>query len=400
MTAQPQKFIWLDFVRGLSAIAVCAGHLRAATFVDYSALGSASLLDKVFYAATGLGNQSVMVFFVLSGFFVGGSVLRAGQEFNPMGYTFTRISRLWIVLIPALILTSMVDEVIRALAPSVLSGGFASLWSSGPPSAADYSASLFNFFANVLFLQTVAAPVFGTNGPLWSLANEFWYYALFPLAALALGAIGTRKGRVPFHARVLLGGVVLALLWALPTSITSDFPVWLLGVGAYLLAGRLKPALRPGLLLAGLVAFFAAVAFSKAASLHDAWPLPPNLAIGIGFSILVVALSTTGGVHDQRAAFARFSQGISAFSYSLYLVHFPFVALIGSTLYGPGRMLKVDAAGLAQFGGWMVLLLLIGAAFWWVFERRTDVVRRAIAPARQGRSTPAEQLHPSKMGTL
>ena len=39
---------------------------------------------------------------------------------------------------------------------------------------------------NAFFLQTIVGPTFGSNGPLWSLAYEWWYYVLFPLA---LGAV-------------------------------------------------------------------------------------------------------------------------------------------------------------------------------------------------------------------
>jgi len=38
---------------------------------------------------------------------------------------------------------------------------------------------------NLGFVQTVSVPVYGTNGPLWSLANEFWYYVMFSLIAVA-----------------------------------------------------------------------------------------------------------------------------------------------------------------------------------------------------------------------
>lgn len=79
---QDQRLAWLDFVRGLSSIAVCAGHLRAALFVDFSQLSTPSLAQQVFYFATGLGHQAVMVFFVLSGFFVGGSILKSGANFT------------------------------------------------------------------------------------------------------------------------------------------------------------------------------------------------------------------------------------------------------------------------------------------------------------------------------
>jgi peptidoglycan/LPS O-acetylase OafA/YrhL len=42
---------------------------------------------------------------------------------------------------------------------------------------------------NAFFLQTIAGPTFGSNGPLWSLAYEWWYYVLFPLVLAALWPI-------------------------------------------------------------------------------------------------------------------------------------------------------------------------------------------------------------------
>ena len=73
----------LDLIRGVSALLVMSGHLRAALFKDFAELGNnASSLEKGFYFITGLGHQAVMVFFVLSGFFVGGSVLKSKNNFN------------------------------------------------------------------------------------------------------------------------------------------------------------------------------------------------------------------------------------------------------------------------------------------------------------------------------
>lgn len=64
--------LWFDLIRGCSALLVCLGHLRNTMFVDYSALIHPNIAIKVFYAVTSLGHQAVMVFFVLSGYFVGG----------------------------------------------------------------------------------------------------------------------------------------------------------------------------------------------------------------------------------------------------------------------------------------------------------------------------------------
>lgn len=383
MSAPSHRFIWFDFIRGLSAIAVCASHLRAVMFIDHSKLASSGTFEKIFYVATGLGHQAVLVFFVLSGFFVGRSVLRAGENFRIGSYALARLSRLWIVLVPALILTAVVDHVIGILAPGALTGAFQQVWSSGPVSSDEYSDSALNFFANLLFLQTIATPVFGTNGPLWSLANEFWYYVMFPLCLLAFGFIGsTRYGGQPVW-RLAFGVLAVGLLLVLPSAITSAYPVWLLGLVIHFLIDRLDVTTRRIALGAGIALFIAALAYSKMTDLHSQLGIPPGLLIGIGFCVLCVALANMPQPRNPKSAFVQASHAISSISYSLYLVHFPFVVLIGATLYGSQRMAP-NAVGLAQFAGWMVVLMLVSAGFWWLFERRTEVFRNAVIPALQG----------------
>lgn len=38
---------------------------------------------------------------------------------------------------------------------------------------------------NLGFVQAVPVAVYCSNVPLWSFANEFWYYVMFPLLAVA-----------------------------------------------------------------------------------------------------------------------------------------------------------------------------------------------------------------------
>ena len=101
----------LDLVRGLSALLVMLGHLRGFVFFDLGELENPGIATKAFYFATGLGHQAVMVFFVLSGYFVGGSVLSglAKGRFTLGGYAAARLTRLWMVLLPALLLTLAID---------------------------------------------------------------------------------------------------------------------------------------------------------------------------------------------------------------------------------------------------------------------------------------------------
>jgi len=194
-----QRDATLDLVRGVSALAVMLSHLRAFLLVDFGGVPAPGLFMKVFYFATGLGHQAVMVFFVLSGYFVGGSVL-AGlrkESFRWGGYAAARLTRLWMVLLPALVLTLAADWVGQRANPGAYAGGLNHVFMSGPTPVEPAALGPLAFLGNLFFVQTVAVPVYGSNGPLWSLANEFWYYLLFPLFAVSIWRLTRRTHRNP-----------------------------------------------------------------------------------------------------------------------------------------------------------------------------------------------------------
>ena len=70
--------VHLDALRGLAALAVFVGHLRSLLFVDYytDSVVRGSAIEAV-YLLTSLGHQAVMVFFVLSGYLISGSIFGA-----------------------------------------------------------------------------------------------------------------------------------------------------------------------------------------------------------------------------------------------------------------------------------------------------------------------------------
>lgn len=69
---------WLDSMRYIAALMVVLGHFRAEFFVNYDYLATTQkgFLMSVIYVMTSLGHVSVLIFFVLSGYLVGGGNLK------------------------------------------------------------------------------------------------------------------------------------------------------------------------------------------------------------------------------------------------------------------------------------------------------------------------------------
>ncbi len=357
----------LDLLRGLAAILVCASHLRAFMMVDFGQVGSPGIFDRLFYFATGLGHQSVVVFFVLSGYLVGGSVLAAYQSdrWSWKQYASRRMSRLWMVLLPTLVFTLAVDSLGRHFGYSGYEGVFYSTYNSGPSlqSPADLRAT--TFVANAFFLQTIFVDCLGTNGPLWSLANEFWYYVLFPLLC---GVWFIRKWSVRF----LFSLLALAIICALPGKITLLGSIWLLGVVAFGL-GRIERVRRicshpAWLILAGILSL-GCLAASKTKSIFGT-----DLGLGIAFTMWVVGLAAS----DHHILWLKkIAAGLSEISYTLYLVHFPMMAFFFFGFFN-GKRLSPNAATYLGFAGLLIGTVAFAIVMWWCFERNTDRTRKQI----------------------
>ena len=364
------RYVWLDLIRGLSALAVCAGHLRAVMFVDYAKLQAPGPLEKIFYFMTGLGHEAVMVFFVLSGFFVGGSVLSRKDSFKFEDYLLARLSRLWVVLIPAMLFTVLIDQIIGGILPGLLAGEHHSILNSGPAPNGGYSASIGNFFANLLFLQTLYVPVFGTNGPLWSLTNEFWYYMLFPLLMVAVGVV---KGLL--WKRIVSLGLFFLIALAIAGSLLSGFAVWSLGVVVHVVYQRKKSSSSGWIVFLSGMLFCISLVDSKAGVIYPALQISGSLFVGICFSLFVISLKgkSVSGRWKERIAFI--ARWLSEISYTLYLFHFPVFVLLYAVSYSDGQ-LTLTLASASIYIAWFSAAVVAGVFAWWLFERNTPLVRK------------------------
>lgn len=371
---KPQaRFVSLDFVRGMSALAVCAGHLRAALMVNYANVQTPESFHKIFYFLTGLGHQAVIVFFVLSGFFVGGAVLRASHRFDLSSYAISRLTRLWGVLIPALVLTYWVGELLENQAPQVLSGTYRDIWHSGP-APNEYSSTPLTLLGNLFFVQTILTPVYGVNSPLWSLANEFWYYAVFPLMAVALGVCGDPS---KWPVRLSAGLAAMLMWWLLPSSVQAGYWIWLMGVFAYWVTQAIRPKIRYLCMAGSLSLFLLSLVYSKVPGWQAIAHLDSDFVVGVGFSLVCMVIAAWPASKNPTAlqkAFCNFSLALSEISYSLYLIHFPIVLSLAGIVY-QGSTMQPGLIGLSCFAGWLLVLLLLGGLTWFLFERHTPSIR-------------------------
>ncbi|MBC7956784.1 MAG: acyltransferase [Cytophagales bacterium] len=358
----------LDLLRAASALIVMCGHLRNALLPDFDQLVAPGLALKAFYLVSGMGHQAVIVFFVLSGYLVGGSVIKAGAGFRWIDYAITRLSRLWVVLVPAIAATALLDHLLVQVNPGIFDAAHAAAWHS-IPARGDYSSSLATALSNIFFLQTITAPPYGTNGPLWSLANEAWYYLLFPCLWSLFGGTLSRRQR----ALTLL--VFLSAAAVMPTPMLSLFLVWLMGAAIHAIPPKRFFAAGPYAWASFLVLLAMLLAARTGHLPYKELQLPDQL-LGLalaGWCLHVHATLTS----SRRLPFERAIHAASEMSYSLYLIHMPVVFVLVS-LVSPHAKVAADLQGLALFAGLASLVVALSWGYWWLFERHTALVRNRL----------------------
>lgn len=381
-----QRSTWanthLDAVRGAAALIVMLGHARGLFFnsitgsvfshVAGPALphAASSIGTAVEQLAT-IGDEAVMVFFVLSGYLVGGSVVRAMQAaaWSWPSYLISRFVRLWIVLIPAILIGILIDGAgLHFLAHN---GSIYTAPAGQPyvgPHLHDAIHSIPTILGNLFFLQDIFVPPLGTNVALWSLSNEFWYYLLFPLGLLAAG----------FERRLLLrlayGCAAIAVAILIGPHARFLFLVWLLGVAVALLPQWISAqrAYR-AVVIAALVFAAVFIGVKKFYLLRDTAEI--LVAVAVSVLIYTIKCQTT---HCKTSLYGRAARWTSEISYTLYLTHLPFLVLMCALINSPWAISPIAPAALAKFATAIIATLAWVYLLYYLFESRTDAVRKAL----------------------
>jgi peptidoglycan/LPS O-acetylase OafA/YrhL len=347
----------ISLLRGLAALQVAAAHLRAEFMPGLRSLDNPALWYQGLAFVTGFAHQAVVVFFLISGWLVGGSLLnKRGQPEALKLYAIDRITRLWTVLVPTFALI---------LAIGMLTGSI-------DPRTADFSRdnaySASALVGNLFGLQTISVPQFGNNFPLWSLANESWYYLMFPLLLMAFG--GPR--RVPAMLALAAAAVLL------PFNIVLYFSIWLLGAAFSRVRLECGAATRIALLaVLGALSVF----FRLKGNNDDMGPASfgQDLLLSVIFLLFLSSTILRPSPAIRLAPVRNAANFFSNFSFTLYVIHIPVLGMLswlGMTLFGQSKLGGDSVVDLGLYALMLAMVIVFAYGFYRLFEARTAQVRR------------------------
>lgn len=350
-------FVLLDWIRFLAALLVVFCHVRPEHWVAWNELDadSRTWAAKLFLMMIRIGPESVVIFFVLSGYLVGGKVIQrcADGTFAAADYFRDRFSRIFTPLVPAILVT------------------VTCVWFLYDGFPAGYGWEL---LGNIFQMQGILCDRLVGDAPLWSLSYEVWFYALAGGAAIICGHFSK-----PIPTGRVLAAAVLVLFssWCLVALKTAYLFCWLFGAFAYVF-----PVKKPGRL--GVTAAFAvallAIAICQATGSYQGGLIANSelvhqagvLLLGASIAFLLPFLSHSGNrLGDSRLA--RLGPRLAAFSYTLYLTHYPLL-LVMRSWHAPyhsfsafSLLLYLAKIGVCVIAAWVLYL---------PFERKTPQVRR------------------------
>ncbi len=332
-----ERLAFLDGLRGLAALYVVLFH----AMIEAHASGrSASPPAVAALAVLRHGHYAVDVFIVLSGYCLMRPVLRDPTG-RPEGGVLAYLGRRARRIIPPYYAALGLCWILAATVPAL------GRPSGGPWDVALPAGGAGVIASHLLFVQNWRPGwIYKVNPPAWSVATEWQIYFLFP-ALIAL------RGRAGMAATVAIAfGFGWAIAWLGP-AVANPAMVrlcpWLVGLFALGMAAAADgdgqgPGRRPlGWIAAAVVAL--GVPLWLDAPNRDVMLADP--IVGALAALLIARLARRSARGEStpllRLLSSPAARRLGSISYSLYLIHFPLLALAGSLLrsrgVGPGVQL-------------------------------------------------------------
>lgn len=324
----------LDGLRGLAALYVMIGHARWLLWEGYSEgylkhTTEYDWIDKLsmyFLSIFKFGHEAVLLFFVLSGFVIHKGYVKKflsdpRQRINIRQFYIKRIRRIYPPFLFALCLTGLLDFIGRNYGFSIYTGNTPNEGIN--ITVGNQSLSFSTFIGNVFFLFKEYVPIFGTNGPTWSLKLEWWFYMIYPVFLLF-----SRK-HIYYSTLVIIVLFVLVnytSFWTetLSKSVFSAIISWWAGV---ILAEIYSKRIGIGLLkfaLLNILGFILLPFLPVYSHLYDF-----RIALLLTAVISILLYFQTKNISLKLIENFKF---FGDFSYTLYIIHFPVLVFISGVV--------------------------------------------------------------------
>lgn len=340
--------LWLDFFRWVAAFAVLTTHVGNRLSLNIQDIPEIERLPLhyIFQFTIGFARQAVMIFFVISGYLIGGSLWK---EYSRTGniqiprFATKRLVGLLIVLIPVFFIGGVFD----VLGAFVFNGIHNNIYESDIAN----QLSLSRISCNALFLQNFFCWHFGTNGALWSLANQFWYYVIFGVFVFLLTAKAYAPVRILTALLALSFFGLLSVVQFTGHELLPYFIIWVFGV---LAAVKKHPVIRSVRIAAFLfiIALLGIRLFVRAEMFQGIIGYALDITVCILFANLLLAMNHADFLFDPPGK--TWNQLFANFSYSLYAIHTPILMLYAALLMDTiGLGWKMNPKGLLE---WLIIV--------------------------------------------
>lgn len=348
-------YYWLDPIRFLAAVLVLLVHARGVMFVYYADLvpTSHNFIVQLFYLLGSLGGVSVGVFFILSGFLLGGQTLigmRAGK-ISLKKFVLDRIFRIGVPLTGALVLIVAVNYII------------------------DKPINVIQLLGQYTGLQGVLFWDYG--GVFWTLPYEIWFYVFLMVVIMVFKKVNPVVS-MTFLCITLIVFSQLTSLWLF---------VILLGVVSFVIKDlKITEGLKTMcwiLLTVSLLVYVLCGAnyIQELCQQKTLFSMLSKLVSLIFFAIAALLISQYSTQKPTRRIsiwINKWGKKASVFSYSLYLTHYQVLKLW--LAYGK-KMDDFNLETVSIFIGYCFLCVAVAYGFYWIFERNSKNIQRKVENA-------------------
>lgn len=292
-------FYWLDSIRFIAAFMVLLSHSRNTFFPAFADLPAEqhNVLSMVFTMFCRMGHEAVIIFFVLSGFLVGGRGFERIRlkTMDIGGYVIDRLSRIYPPLVMAILFYFVT-----------------SIFIPGTP------FSYVTAIGNLLNLQGICCN--SLVSPFWSLSYEVWFYIVFGLLSVALLGKNNKMKFVSFTMFVASSSV-----FALGLNIHYLF-IWMMGAVAYIVRPLNKNKMVLISSLFGFFLFCMLWQFSKntrSLEMNINWINKDFIELGMSLMTCLFIQQVILFKPKNRVTFRieKYLGKMATFSYTLYLSH-------------------------------------------------------------------------------